>query len=104
MSKKLHAMLFWITSALQLTSVRTPHMTRVASTSSNTIFGASSALHAILGSNIWTPRWQPSNAAGVNQIGTVVDTGCNLLGAMNYLQVPLAVIPFQTGNLAARVY
>lgn len=44
---------------MELTNVRTPHMTRASSTVSRMIFGASSALHASLGSAMGKLLSQP---------------------------------------------
>ena len=43
-----------------LTKVKTPHMTRASRTISRMILGASSALHASLGSAMWKLLLQPA--------------------------------------------
>ncbi len=84
-----------------LTSVRTPHTTKVTSTSSSTTFGASSALHVIFGIAIYTPRLQLGDIAADYQIRKCAETDTDLWEAMNCLQASSVVIPFQTGEMTS---
>ena len=61
---------------LRLTNVRAPHMTSVTSNNSSTIFGASSALHAILGIDICVLHRQSESLAAQDHKTEVAETGC----------------------------
>lgn len=61
----------------ELTKVRTPHMTRASRTVRRMIFGASSALHASLGSAMWRLLFQPASVLVGSQEQVVSGAGQN---------------------------
>ncbi len=85
----------------RLTNVRAPHMTSVTSNNSSTSFGASSALHAILGIATWLPHWQSENLAAKYHKTEVAAAEYKCCEAMSCLQVPSVVIPYQGGIMTS---
>jgi len=76
-------------------------MTSVTSNNSSTIFGASSALHAILGIAICTPHWQSESLAVEFHKTEVAQAGCKCCEAMSCLQAPSVVIPYQGESMTS---
>lgn len=69
-------------------------MTRASRTVSRIIFGASSALHASLGSAMWKLLSQPAGLSQRSQGQVVSGAGLSDIDKA-CLQLPSAVIPFQ---------